>query len=70
MFARYGHKFRASKSLVYGRRSDLKVLLHFELQRWGAVDFFVIVNECQVLALLVGVGSLHRKWSVRAGVDK
>jgi hypothetical protein len=34
------------------------------------VDFSVVVNERQVLALLVGVGSLHRKRLVRAGVDK
>jgi len=54
--------------LVYGRRGDLEVLLHFGLRGWRAVDFSVVVNERQVLALLVGVGSLHRKLSVRAGL--
>jgi hypothetical protein len=46
--------------LVYGRRGDLKVVLHFGLRRWGAVDFPVVVNERQVLALLISIGSLHR----------
>ena len=32
------------------------------------MDFSVVVNERQVLALLVGVGSLHLKWSVRARI--
>lgn len=62
--------FERQNHLVYGRRGDLKVLLHFGLRRWGAVDFSVVINERQVLALLVGVGSLHRKRLVRAGVDK
>jgi len=33
----------------------LKVLLHFGLRRWEPVDFAVVVNEGQVLALLVGI---------------
>jgi len=53
--------FEHQNHLVYGRRGDFKVLLHFGLRRWEAVDFSVVVNERQVLALLVGVGSLHRK---------
>ena len=51
--------FERQNHLVYGRRGDLEVLLHFGLRRWGPVDFSVVVNERQVLALLIGIGSLH-----------
>jgi hypothetical protein len=52
--------FERQDHLVYGRRGDLEVLLHFGLRMWGPVDFAVVVNERQVLALLIGIGSLHR----------
>src|SRR5882762_8815424 len=51
--------FERQNHLVYGRRGDLEVLLHFGLRGWGPVDFAVVVNERQVLALLIGMGSLH-----------
>lgn len=53
-------RFERQDHLVYGRRGDFEVLLHFGLRRWGPVDFAVVVNERQVLALLISIGSLHR----------
>ena len=50
----------AHQHLVYGRRRDVQVLLHFGLRMWAPVDFAVVVNERQLLALLIGIGSLHR----------
>jgi hypothetical protein len=44
--------FERQDHLVYGRRGDLEVLLHFGLRRWGPVDFAVVVikgigiNKC------------------------
>jgi hypothetical protein len=52
--------FERQDHLVYGRRGDLEVLLHIGFRRWAPVDFAVVLNERQVLALLIGLGSLHR----------
>ena len=52
--------FERQDHLVYGRRRDVEVLLHFGLRGRAPVDFAVVVNERQVLALLIGIGSLDR----------
>jgi hypothetical protein len=52
--------FEGQDHLVHGRRRDSKVLLHFGLRRWAAMDFAIVVDERQVLALLVGIGFFHR----------
>src|ERR1700730_4376396 len=44
----------------YGRRRDSKVVLQVGLRRRAAVDFVVVINESQVLALFVRIGFLHR----------
>ena len=41
------------------RRGDLEGLLRIGFRRWAPVDFAVVVNERQVLALLIGIGFLH-----------
>ena len=52
--------FERQDHLVHGRRGDSEVLLHFGLRRWAPVDFAVVVDERQVLALLFGIGFFHR----------
>jgi len=42
--------------LMHGRRGDSEVLLHLGFRRRVPVDFAIIVDECQVLALLLSVG--------------
>src|ERR1017187_10762148 len=46
--------------LVYGRRGDAKVPLHFGLRGCAAVNLAVVIDESQVLTLFVGVGFPHR----------
>ena len=48
--------FKRQDHLVHGRRRDSEVLLQFGFRRWVPVDFAIIVNECEVLALLLSVG--------------
>jgi hypothetical protein len=51
--------FEGQDHLGHRRRRNLKVPLHFRFRRWAPVDFAVVVNERQVLALRVGIGFLH-----------
>ena len=44
---------------MYGRRRDSKVLLHFGLRGRASVDFAVIMDEGQVLALFIRICFLH-----------
>jgi hypothetical protein len=37
--------FERQDHLVYERREDLEVSLHFGLRRWVPVDFSVVVND-------------------------
>jgi len=45
--------------LMYGRRRNLKVLLHLGLGGRASVDSSVVIDEGQVLALFGGIGFLH-----------
>jgi len=44
---------------MHGRRRDSKVLLHFGLRWRTSVDFAVVINESQVLALFVRISFRH-----------
>jgi len=44
---------------MYGRRRNLKVLLHLGLGGRASVDSSVVIDEGQVLALFGGIGFLH-----------
>src|SRR5256885_8357976 len=45
---------------MHRRRRDSKVVLQLGLRRRASVDFVVVINESQVLALFVRIGFLHR----------
>jgi hypothetical protein len=60
--------FERQDHLVHGRWRDSKVLLHVGLRRRAPVDFAVVVNERQVLALPVGIRFLHRRLRLGGGL--
>jgi len=53
-------RFERQDHLMHGWRRDSKVLLHFGLRGRASVDFGVVIDEGQVLALFIRIRFLHR----------
>ena len=51
--------FECQDHLMYGWRRDSEVLLHFGLSGRASMDFAVVMDEDQVLALFFRVCFLH-----------
>src|SRR5882757_7483517 len=56
--------FECEDHLMHGRRAHAKISLHVGLRRRSAVDFGVVVNEREILALFVREGFRRHEGSV------